>query len=198
MYDLYVIYNSIERYVPLTICQGHIFFAAYSKRYILVIVMSRLANIRAPPRPLSVFKKIQKGAFFMQESYFIYVNGVRIPVSEDVYHDIKRAEWREKRQALRRDGELSFDRLLEDGVLFPDDGKLVEEIVEDKLLLEMLNVALSELPDDEQQLINALFYQNQSELTFAMQHDMSQQAVSKRKAKILEKLRRRIVFFKKF
>lgn len=85
--------------------------------------------------------------------------------------------------------ERSLDVFLADGFDIPSDEALVDEIVEDKLLLEMLLAALAELTDDERSLIDSLFYQEKSEREIAGEIGISSIAVHKRKHKILSKLR---------
>ena len=59
----------------------------------------------------------------------------------------------------------------------------------DKLLLDMLMSALDELTAEERGLIDALFYEDRSEQAAADALNISQQAVNKRKRRILAKLR---------
>ncbi|MCR4437223.1 MAG: LuxR C-terminal-related transcriptional regulator, partial [Eubacteriales bacterium] len=66
----------------------------------------------------------------------------------------------------------------------------VDEIVEDKLLLDMLSKALSELTDEERFLIDELFYQEKPERMVAKETGVSQNTVNYHKNRILEKLRR--------
>jgi len=126
----------------------------------------------------------------MSKEYYIELNGKQIPVSEEVYYAFKRPAWRErKRRQVRSENELSLETLSDDGFEVSDETALVDEIVEDKLLLDMLMEALSELTEDERFLIDALFYKNRSEREVAASSCISQQAVNKRKKKILTKLR---------
>jgi len=134
----------------------------------------------------------------MEKEYFIVIYGETISVSEEVYRAFKRPAWAEKkrRQREQENGKtpLSLDSLTEAGFDIPDGGTLVDEIVEDKLLLDMLFAALAELTDDERGLIDALFFEEKSEREIADDAGISQQAVSKRKGKILAKLKNLLNF----
>ncbi|MCL6558036.1 MAG: sigma-70 family RNA polymerase sigma factor [Firmicutes bacterium] len=126
----------------------------------------------------------------MDKGYFIELNGRQIPVSKEVYYAFKRPAWRErKRRQVREEKELSLEAFADAGFEIPSGEALVDEIVEDKLLLDMLAEALSDLTEDECFLIDALFYKNRSEREVAASSCISQQAVNKRKKKVLAKLR---------
>lgn len=129
----------------------------------------------------------------MSKEYYIELNGERIPVTEEVYYAFKRPAWRErKRRQVRSDNELSLEALADNGFEVPDETSLVDEIVEDKLLLDMLFEALSELTDDERFLIDALFYQEKSERMVSKEIDVSQNTVNYHKNRLLDKLRKLI------
>lgn len=127
----------------------------------------------------------------MGETYYIRINGENVPVSEEVYRAYRQPVWREtKRSEVRSDHEYSYERMLEDGMEIASRETLVENIVEDKLMLDMLLAALNELTADERNLIDALFYQGKSEREVAGEIGISSIAVHKRKHKILSKLRK--------
>lgn len=129
----------------------------------------------------------------MSKDWYIWIDGVKVSVSEDVYRTYKRAEWREEKQdAVRRDRECSFDYMEEhdlDGQVVSRQ-ELVDEIVADKLLLDELYAALAELTDDERSLIDELYFKEKSEREVSREAGISAVAVHKRKHKILDKLRR--------
>lgn len=127
----------------------------------------------------------------MEKEFFIVIDGEKVLVSEEVYRAFKRPAWAErKRRAVRADYERSPDAYLDDGLDIAADGALVDEIVEDKLMLDMLFAALAELTDDERDLIDALFFDEKSERDVAQEIGLSSIAVHKRKHKILDKLRK--------
>ncbi|MCF6095123.1 sigma-70 family RNA polymerase sigma factor [Microaerobacter geothermalis] len=126
----------------------------------------------------------------MDKKYFIELNGRQIPVSKEVYYAFKRPAWKErKRRQIRAEKELSLEAFADAGFEIPSSQALVDEIVEDKLLLDMLSKALSELTDDERFLIDELFYQEKPERMVAKDTGVSQNTVNYHKNRILEKLR---------
>jgi RNA polymerase sigma factor (sigma-70 family) len=127
----------------------------------------------------------------MDKEYRIKVNGKEISVSEEVYYAFKRPAWKErKRRQVRAEKELSLEAFADAGFEIPSGQALVDEIVEDKLLLDMLSKALSELTEDERVLIDELFYQEKPERMVAKETGVSQNTVNYHKNRILEKLRR--------
>ena len=127
----------------------------------------------------------------MKKEYYIKLNdGQTVLVSEKGYRAYKRPAWREaKAREVRLQKERSLDILEEDSVPISD-GSLVEQIVEDKLLLEMLMEALEMLTVDERFLINELYFNNKTERDLSDVIGISQPAVHKKRNKILEKLKK--------
>lgn len=100
----------------------------------------------------------------MDKEYSIELNGKQIPVSKEVCYAFKRPAWKKrKRRQVRAEKELSLEAFADAGFEIPSGQALVDEIVEDKLLLDMLSKALSELIDDERFLIDELFFNDKSE-----------------------------------
>jgi len=127
----------------------------------------------------------------MDKEYFIELNGRQIPVSKEVYYAFKRPAWRErKRSQVRAEKELSLEAFADAGFEIPSGEVLVDEIVEDKLLLDMLSKALSELTEEERVLIDELFFNDKSEREIAREIGVSQPAIHKRRNRILEKLKK--------
>lgn len=127
----------------------------------------------------------------MDKEYFIKINGRQIPVSKEVYYAFKRPAWRErKRRQVRAEKELSLEAFADAGFEIPSGQALVDEIVEDKLLLDMLSKALSELTEEERVLIDELFFNDKSEREIAREIGVSQPAIHKRRNRILEKLKK--------
>lgn len=126
----------------------------------------------------------------MDKEYNIKLNGKLIPVTEEVYYAFKRPAWKErKRRQVRAEKELSLEAFADAGFEIPSSQALVDEIVEDKLLLDMLFRALSELTEDERFLINELFFNDKSEREVAKEIGRSKTGIHKQKEKILSKLR---------
>jgi RNA polymerase sigma factor (sigma-70 family) len=129
----------------------------------------------------------------MAKDKYIWIGGVNVPVTEDVYRAYKRAEWREDKQdEVRFEKECSFDFMEEhdlDGQTVANQA-LVEEIVEDKMMLETLYTALAELADVERELINALFFDEKTEREYAQETGIPNQTIHSRKTSILKRLKK--------
>ena len=129
----------------------------------------------------------------MDKEFFIVIDGEKIPVSEEVYRAFKRPVWAErKRRQVRAEHERSLEQFTENGFDVPDERVLVDEIVEDKLMLDMLFAALAELTDDERGLIDALFFDEKSERELSKETGTPRKTIAYRKNKVLEKLRQLI------
>ena len=130
----------------------------------------------------------------MKKEYYIKLNdGQVVPVTEEVYREYKRPQWREaKQKKVRQMREFSLEYMTENGMehIYSENQKLVEELVEDNLMLEMLMKALETLTDDERFLINELYFNEKSERDLANITGISQPAVHKRCNKILEKIKK--------
>ena len=92
--------------------------------------------------------------------------------------------------------ELSLERFQEEGVNAEYQAVRSQQGVEDVLILaediRRLYEALDELEVEERLLIDELFFQGVSEGELAKRLGISQQAVSKRKRKLLKQLREKI------
>ncbi|WP_163193667.1 sigma-70 family RNA polymerase sigma factor [Clostridium thermarum] len=129
----------------------------------------------------------------MDKEYHITLNGKLIPVTEEVYYAFKRPAWKErKRRQARAEKELSLEAFADAGFEIPSGQALVDEIVEDKLLLDMLSKALLELTDNERFLIDELFYNGKSERELSKETCVPRKTLAYRRTKVLEKLRRLI------
>ena len=129
----------------------------------------------------------------MKKQFYILVKGEKIPVSEEVYRAYKRPIWAEKKRRQRDTADgvipLSLDALMEDGFDAPDPADTAELAIQN-LQLELLLAAFETLLPDEKSLIKALFYSDRTGRDYAAEIGISHQAVGKRKAKILAKLRK--------
>jgi RNA polymerase sigma factor (sigma-70 family) len=129
----------------------------------------------------------------MDKKYFIELNGRQIPVSKEVYYAFKRPAWKErKRRQIRAEKELSLEAFADAGFEIPSSQALVDEIVEDKLLLDMLSKALSELTDEERFLIDELFYNDKTERQVAKETGIPQTTLNYQKNKIIKWLRKKL------
>lgn len=138
-------------------------------------------------------------------SKFIKIGRELVPVSEEVYQAYykmgRRARYLEEDVKVGRikvegdkvtfvdSKEDSIQRLMELGADFASN-QLVEDIVADKAEMQILQKAMAELERDEQELIEAIYFQNLSTREIAKQEKVSQPAVVKRHKKVLDKLRK--------
>ncbi len=86
--------------------------------------------------------------------------------------------------------EDSLERLAEQEVQFAGESESVEETVLRRLQYAQLHKAISLLPDDERELIDRLFFQDQTVREVAMDMGIYPNAVHKRKNRILGKLKK--------
>ncbi len=139
---------------------------------------------------------------------YIWVSGQPIEVTEEVYEaytvgDRKMRYFEEdlkvQRIELDEDGRIkriipsredSLDRLMEDNAeQYADDRESVEDTVLRRIGAQQLHTALAKLTEEERQLIDALYFRKQTEAAAAVALGISQQAVHKRKNKILKKIK---------
>ena len=130
----------------------------------------------------------------MAKEYYLYVKGKAVPVSEEVY----KAYWKiteHEKYIYRKDREhrvLPFSSFDYDGHFVDNiiDEKIdLEKIVEVKMQIEELHRALNTLTKEERELMEAIFYREESLRSIGKKEKVSYQAIGKRRDKILEKLR---------
>ena len=130
-----------------------------------------------------------------KREYFIYVKGKAVPVSEEVY----KAYWKiteHEKYLQRKDWKydvipfsaMDYDGHFVDNII--DERIDLEKIVEVKMQIEELNKALATLTKKERELIEAIFYKEESLRSISKKEKVSYQAIGKRRYKILEKLRK--------
>ena len=128
-----------------------------------------------------------------KREYFIYVKGKAVPVSEEVY----KAYWKiteHEKYLQRKDWKydvIPFSAMDYDGHFvdnITDERIDIEKIVEVKMQIEELNKALATLTKKERELIEAIFYKEESLRAIGKKEKVSYQAIGKRRDKILEKL----------
>lgn len=85
--------------------------------------------------------------------------------------------------------EDSYERLLDMSVQFEEETPGTEEQVLKRMESEQLHRALSFLSDEEQYLIQQIYFNDRTERDLAEELGCSQNAVNKRKQPILDKLR---------
>ncbi|MBS5784329.1 MAG: sigma-70 family RNA polymerase sigma factor [Clostridium sp.] len=133
------------------------------------------------------------------KKYTIVVKRQRVEVSEPVYRAYHKERESERYQnKLIRQNELSLERFHEDGVNIDYLIVRVQPDIVDRLLyqeqLEALWIALQSLSENERFLIDELFFNDKKEADLAAELLVTQQAISKRKKKILDKLKKMIDF----
>jgi len=130
----------------------------------------------------------------MDKEYIIKLSdGTLVPVSEEVYRVYKQSQWRESnRRRAVKERERSLEFMEEGGVHITSHEKLVEQIVEDKLLFEMLLKALETLTEDERFLIDEIYFQEKSERDLARETNVSNVSINKKHHKIIKKLKKLI------
>lgn len=139
---------------------------------------------------------------------YIWVNGQPVEVTEEVYEAYTvgsrkmryfEEDLKVQRIELDEDGHVkriipsredSLDRLMDDNAeQYADDRESVEDTVLRRIGAQQLHIALAKLTEKERQLIDALYFREQTEAAAAVALGISQQAVHKRKNKILKKLK---------
>ncbi|MCL4580040.1 igma-70 family RNA polymerase sigma factor [Fusobacterium nucleatum YWH7199] len=130
-----------------------------------------------------------------KREYYLYVKGKAVAVSEEVY----RAYWKiteHEKYLQRKDWKydvipfsaMDYDGHFVDNII--DERIDLEKIVEVKMQIEELNKALATLTKKERELIEAIFYKEESLRSIGKKEKVSYQAIGKRRDKILEKLRK--------
>lgn len=130
-----------------------------------------------------------------KKEYFLYIKGKAVKVSEEVY----KAYWKiteHEKYLQRKDWKydvipfsaMDYDGHFVDNII--DERIDLEKIVEVKMQIEELNKALATLTKKERELIEAIFYKEESLRSISKKEKVSYQAIGKRRDKILEKLRK--------
>lgn len=127
---------------------------------------------------------------------YIRVHGALVAVTPDVYHvrhQTKRQaktlyEKDERNNLVSYDGMDTEDTLGVETISDPS-APSVEDTVLNKMYRERLRYCLSQLTETEQSLVYALFYEEKTEREYADTLGISQNAVNKRRHKVLAKLR---------
>ncbi|WP_156009536.1 sigma factor-like helix-turn-helix DNA-binding protein [Streptococcus ruminantium] len=130
----------------------------------------------------------------MLKEYYLYVNGQRVKVSEQIY----KVYWREKEhekyleQVDKKNHLLFFSSLDHDGNFvdnLADESVDVEKIIETQILIETVRKAISRLNDEERDIIERLYFNDETLSSVARSKKVSYQAIQWRKNNILKKLK---------
>ncbi|HEL1201795.1 TPA: sigma-70 family RNA polymerase sigma factor [Streptococcus equi subsp. zooepidemicus] len=130
-----------------------------------------------------------------KREYYIYIRGKAVAVSEEIY----KAYWKiteHEKYLQRKDWKhnvIPFSALDHDGHFVDniiDERIDLEKIVEVKMQIEELNKALATLTKEERELMEAIFYREESLSSISKKERVTHQAIGKRRDRILEKLRK--------
>ena len=131
----------------------------------------------------------------MKKEYFIFVNGEKVIVTEEVYKAYWQVTNRENYlKQLDRDNQLflfcdfDHDGHFESNLV--DESVDVEKLVETKMCIEALHKVLAKLNDDEREIIEKLFFSNESMSSLARKKSITYQAVQWKRDNILKKLKK--------
>ena len=138
--------------------------------------------------------------FKMKKEFYLYVNGQKVKVSEEIY----KVYWREREhekyleQVDRKNHLLFFSSLDHDGHYVDnivDESVDVAKIVETQMMIESLRYAISKLNDEERDIIERLYFNDETLRSVAKLKSITHPALMKRRNKILEKLKKFIEEF---
>ena len=130
----------------------------------------------------------------MPKEYYLYVNGQKVKVSEQIY----KVYWREREhekyleQVDRKNHLLFFSSLDHDGHYVDnivDESVDVEKIVETQMMIEAVRNAISMLNAEERDIVERLYFNDETLSSIARGKKVSYQAIQWRKNSILKKLR---------
>ena len=130
----------------------------------------------------------------MPKEYYLYVNGQKVKVSEQIY----KVYWREREhekyleQVDRKNHLLFFSSLDHDGHFIDniaDESVDVEKIVETQMMIEAVRNAISMLNAEERDIVERLYFNDETLSSIARGKKVSDQAIQWRKNSILKKLR---------
>ncbi len=150
---------------------------------------------RSPPFLSKNADKKRNGGNKMPKEYYLYVNGQRVKVSEQIY----KVYWREKEhekyleQVDKKNHLLFFSSLDHDGHFvnnIVDESVDVEKIVETQMMIEAVRNAISRLNAEERDVIERLYFNDETLSSVATEKKVSYQAIQWRKNNILKKLKK--------
>lgn len=130
----------------------------------------------------------------MAKEYYLYIGGRKVKVSEDIY----KVYWREKEhekyleQVDRKNHLFLFSSLDNDGHFeenIIDESVDVEKIVETQMMIEAVRNAISRLNAEERDIIERLYFNDETLSSIAKRKKVSYQAIQWRKNKSLQKLK---------
>mgnify|MGYP000914193589 FL=1 len=128
----------------------------------------------------------------MDKKYYIFVGDEKIEVDQEVYKSYWQITNRERYlERLDRQNKLLFFSDLSTEYSFEDtitdENYDLEKIVETKMLIDKVREAIDSLNDEEREVIERLYYQDESLRSIATSKKISAPALLKRRNKILKK-----------
>ncbi|NWO22883.1 sigma-70 family RNA polymerase sigma factor [Mogibacterium timidum] len=129
-----------------------------------------------------------------KKEFYLYVNGQKVKVSEDIY----KVYWREREhekyleQVDRKNHLLFFSSLDQDGHFaetLVDESVDVEKIVETQMMIEAVRNAISKLNAEERDIIERLYFNDETLSSVARDKGVTYQTIQWRKNRILRKLK---------
>ena len=137
----------------------------------------------------------------MQKEYFLFVDGKKVKVSAKVYKVYCQEKNHENylKQVDRKNHLLLFSSFDHDGHFeesVVDEEIDVEKIVQTQIMIDAVKAALSKLNAEEREIIEKLYYDDESVRSVAKKNNISHPALIKKRNKILEKLKRLLKDFR--
>lgn len=131
--------------------------------------------------------------------YYITLKGIHYEVSQEVHDAFYQAE-RQERYMAEKDQSHNLVILNISGMEELEEGRNQEHLASPpqgmesqlikKEMLEHLHQCLQKLPKAERDLIYAIFYEEETEASYAERAGLTQSGVSKKRKRILAKLKR--------
>ena len=132
----------------------------------------------------------------MDKKYYWIIDGKYYEVSKETYQKFKR-EYDHARMLQRYENEVyvfSLDAMATEETtgydVIADLGVNVEETAVHNLMIEKLRDTMKKLDDEELDLIKQIYVDEKTQREIALELGISQNAVNKRKIKLLNKLRK--------
>lgn len=126
------------------------------------------------------------------DNKYIYVRGKKIYVSDELYKAYKKQINHEAHlnKMDRKHRVYGFEDYKIDLNSISDENVDIENIIETKMLIEDLHRALSNLNEEERNLIKLLYFDDKTLIEVAKQRNTNPMKISRLRNKVLEKLRK--------
>lgn len=133
---------------------------------------------------------------YKKKHRFLRLHGILMEVTEKDYKIFYKTRRHQKylKERAEEKKDVSIDAFAQEKyggeIMIPDTTENVEMQVERKLMLENLKTCILLLPDESQKIIYLRFYMNLTEAQIGKIYGITQQAVSKRIGRIIEKIKK--------